>query len=51
MAHRGAPPSQNHTVQISRSGFVKRIHHLSAGIFSWFGADSQSSFGDIATEF
>ena len=38
-------------MQISRSGFVKRIHHLSSGVFSWFGADSRSSFGYIATEF
>jgi hypothetical protein len=38
-------------VRISRSGFVKRIHRLSSGIFSWFGADSRSSFEYIATEF
>ena len=38
-------------MQISRSGFVKRIHHLSPEIFSWFGADNRSSFGDIALEF
>jgi hypothetical protein len=52
--HHGAsaiPASQNHTVQISRSGFVMRIHHFSSGIFSWFGADSRSSIGDIDFEF
>ena len=38
-------------MQISRSGFVKRIHHLSSGIFSWFGADNRSSVVYIATEF
>jgi hypothetical protein len=38
-------------VQISRSGFVKRIHHLASGIFSWFGADNRLSFGDIDFEF
>jgi hypothetical protein len=50
MAHRGLPLTDP-TVRISRSGFVKRIHHLSSGIFSWFEADRRSSFGDIATEF
>jgi hypothetical protein len=47
----GDSPLTDPTVQISRSGFFKRIHPLSSGIFSWFEADSRSSFGDIATEF
>ena len=38
-------------MRISRSGFVKRIHHLSSGIFSWFGADNRLSVVYIATEF
>ena len=33
----GDSPLTDPTVQISRSGFVKRIHHLASGIFSWFG--------------
>jgi hypothetical protein len=35
------------TVQISRSGFVERTHHLALGV----EADSRASYGDIGSEF
>ena len=47
----GDSPLTDPSVQISRSGFVKRIQHLSSGMFSGFEADSRSSFGYMATEF
>ena len=47
----GDSPLTDPTVQISCSGFVKQIHHLASGIFSWFAADNRSSLGYIATEF
>src|SRR5256885_7151404 len=37
----GDSPLTDPTVQISRSGFFKRIHHLSSGIFSWFGRSEE----------